>query len=121
MEEQALCEGAVLGAGAVVQRQAMVRFSVLGAGAMVGGVVQLAVVCDNAQLKRGAYCMDQGFTGEVRVPVGEGFAQVPFGMIGVCLGAGARVGSGVWIAPGRVVPPGAVLVSQDVVSRPGLS
>jgi carbonic anhydrase/acetyltransferase-like protein (isoleucine patch superfamily) len=119
VEEQALCEGAVVGEGAVVQRQAMVRFSVLGSGSMVGGVVQLAVVCEEAQLKRGAYCMDQGFTGEVRVPVGEGFATVPFGMIGVCLGAGARVGSGVWIAPGRVVPPGAVLVSQDVVSRPG--
>jgi acetyltransferase-like isoleucine patch superfamily enzyme len=121
VEEQALCEGAVLGAGAVVQRQAMVRFSVLGCGAMVGGVVQLAVVCDKAQLKRGAYGMDQGFTGEVRVPVGDGFATVPLGMIGVCLGPGARVGSGVWIAPGRVVPPGAMLVSSDVVSRPGKS
>ena len=119
VEEQALCEGAVLGPGAVVQRQAMVRFSVLGAGAMVGGVVQLAVVCDKAQLKRGAFGMDQGFTGEVRVPVGEGFAPVPLGMIGVCLGPGARVGSGVWIAPGRVVPAGALLVSPDVVSRPG--
>ena len=40
------------------------------------------------------------------------------GMIGVGLGAGAIVGSGVWVAPGRSVPAGAVLAStQGVVTR----
>jgi hypothetical protein len=42
----------------------------------------------------------------------------PLGMIGVGLGAGAIVGSGVWVAPGRSVPAGAVLAStQGVVTR----
>jgi len=119
VEEQALCEGCVLGDGAVVQRQAMLRFSVLGSDAMHGGVTQLSVLGEHSELKRGAYGMDQSFTGDVGVLVGQEIAGVPLSMIGICLGPRARVGSGVWIAPGRAVPAESVLISDSVVTRPG--
>ncbi|MEE2750573.1 MAG: hypothetical protein VX519_04025 [Myxococcota bacterium] len=118
VEEQALCEGSVLSDGAVVQRQAMLRFSVLGPDAMHGGVTQLSVLGSSSELKRGAYGMDQSFTGEVRVQAGSEIVGVPLSMIGICLGPRARVGSGVWIAPGRAVPAESVLISDRVVTRP---
>ncbi len=118
VEEQALCEGSVLGDGAVVQRQAMLRFSVLGSDAMHGGVTQLSVLGLGSELKRGAYGMDQSFTGEVGVKVGQEVVGVPLSMIGICLGPKARVGSGVWVAPGRVVPAESLLTAERVVTRP---
>ena len=116
VEAHAICEGSVLGPDAVVQRQAMIRFSVLGAGAMHGGAAQLAVFGRGASMKLGSYLMDQSFDDQaVRVPVGERFVRAPLGLAGVCLGEGSRIGSGVWIAPGRVLPPRSVVVAQDVL------
>jgi hypothetical protein len=113
VEALALCEGCVLGEAAVVQRQGMLKFSVLGDGAMVGGVTQLSVLGAGSSLKSGAYGMDQSLEGDVRIRTPEGLVPAPMGMAGLCLGAGARVGSGVWVAPGREVPAGAVLVKAD--------
>lgn len=118
VEELALCEGAVLGAGAVVQRQAMLKYGVLGPGAMIGGVTQLSVFGPHASLKRGAYGMDQSLGGTVRVRVGERMAEAPLGLVGVCLGPGSLVGSGVRIAPGRVVPQELALVAPGALTRP---
>ncbi len=122
VEAHAVCEGSVLGPGAVVQRQAMIRFSVLGAGAMHGGAAQLAVFGQGASMKLGSYLMDQGLGQAVRVPLGERFVRAPLGLAGVCLGEGSRIGSGVWIAPGRVLPPRSVVVAEGVlrsVGQPG--
>ncbi len=114
VEALALCEGCVLGESAVVQRQAMLKFSVLGDRAMVGGVTQLSVLGAGSSLKSGAYGMDQSLEGGVRIRTSDGLVTAPMGMAGLCLGAGALVGSGVWVAPGREVPAGAVLVKDDV-------
>ncbi len=118
VEAHASIQGTVLGRGAVVQRQGWAWFSVLGDGAGVGGAMQLGVLAPGAQLKGGAYLMDQAIGGEVRVLRHDELLPAPLGMIGVGLGAGAIVGSGVWVAPGRSVPAGAVLAStQGVVTR----
>lgn len=115
VEANAVCEASVLGPDAVVQRQAMLRFSLLGPAAMHGGAAQLAVYGAGASMKLGSYLMDQGFHQDVRVPVAGRFVRAPLGLAGVCLGEGSRIGSGVWIAPGRVIPPGGVVVAEQVL------
>jgi hypothetical protein len=111
----------VLGAGAGVPRQALVTSSVRGPNAAVGGAMQLGVLGEGAGLKRGSYGMDQKLgDAPVCVPIRSGMAPVPLGMAGVCLGHGRLVGSGVWIAPGRAIPPGISIVGDRVLSRVGL-
>ena len=115
VEANAVLEGAVLGPRAVVQRQAMLRFGVLGPDVMFGGTAQLAVLGRGASIKLGSYLMDQGFDQDIRVPVGDGFVRAPLGLAGVCMGEGSRIGSGVWVAPGRVIPPKGVVVADAVM------
>ena len=118
VEPLAVVEGSVLGPQAVVQRQAMVKYSVLGPNAAVGGAMQLGVLGQASGLKRGSYCMDQKLgDAPVCVPTRSGMAPVPLGMAGVCVGHGSLVGSGVWVAPGRSIPPGVSVVSDRVLSR----
>lgn len=115
VEANAVLEGAIVGPGAVVQRQAMLRFGVLGPDVMFGGTAQLAVLGRGASIKLGSYLMDQGFDQDVRVPVGDGFVRAPLGLAGVCMGEGSRIGSGVWVAPGRVIPPNGVVVADAIM------
>lgn len=117
VEPLAHVEGCVLGQGVVVQRQALSKFSVLADRAVLGGVVQLAVLGPDSALKLGSYAMDQGLTAAVRVPRGGELVPAPTGMHGVCLGPGAQVGSGVWVAPGRVIPAGVTVLGASALSR----
>lgn len=112
IEDQALVEGCALSSGVRVQRQAMVKYSVIGPGAVAGGVMQLGVLGAEASLKFNGILMDVNFGGPVRVRVGQGLAEAPFGMAGVALGRGATVATGVHVAPGRVIPPGVVVVAD---------
>ncbi len=118
VEALAICEGSVLGQGAVVQRQALCRYSVLAEAAMLGGAAQLAVFGPRSALKRGSYAMDQGLGQDVRVRVGDAFVRAPLGLAGPVLGDGTQVGSGVWIAPGRTLPPGIVVLGPDPLRDP---
>ena len=95
----------------------MVKYAVLGDRAVVGGVVQLGVVGPDASLKRGAYGLDQAFGGEVRVMTSRGLVPAPAGFLGICLGPGTQIGTGVRVAPGRAVP-GGVTVVADALGRP---
>ncbi len=117
VEELAICDAAVLGERALVERQGMVKYAVLGREAVVGGVVQLGVVGPGASVKRGAYGLDQGLSGEVRVQTRRGLVPAPAGFCGLCLGAGAHVGTGVRVAPGRALGAG-VVVLADALSKP---
>lgn len=120
VEEQALIEGVVAAPGAVVQRQAMLKFGVLGPGAAMGGVTQLSVLGAGAALKLGSYGMDQGLGRAVRVLVGRTLHDAPMGLAGICLGAGALVGSGVHVAPGRVIPPKVNVLADHALTHPAL-
>ncbi len=121
VEELALVEGSVLGDKACVQRLAMVKFSVVEAGAFAAGIQQLGVVGRGAIVKHGAILMDQrlGANDRVRVRVGGGLVDAPHGMLGVCVGPDAVIGSGVRIAAGRVIPAGLTVIADPagIVSR----
>ena len=118
VEALGICEGSVLAAEAVVQRQALCRYCLLGEGAMLGGAAQLAIFGPGSGLKRGSYAMDQGLGQDVRVPVGEALRRAPLGLMGPTFGPGTQVGSGVWIAPGRVLPAGIVVLGPDPLRDP---
>lgn len=120
VEEQALCEGVVSGEGAVVQRQALCKFSVLGPGSRVAGAIQLAVMGPGSSIKRGSYLMDQALAegGGVRVEIGGELGPAPMGMTGVCVGARTSIGSGVWVGPGRCLPPDVVIGQGATLLRP---
>jgi carbonic anhydrase/acetyltransferase-like protein (isoleucine patch superfamily) len=121
VEALALCEGLVVGAHGLVQRQALMKYGVLGANAAIGGATQLSVVGCGSELKRGAYGMDQNFSGPVRFLWAGSLVEAPFGLLGVCLGEGSQLGAGVSLAPGRVLSPGVTVVGQAITHPANLA
>jgi NDP-sugar pyrophosphorylase family protein len=115
VEALAHCEGLVVGANGLVQRQALMKYAVLGQEAAIGGATQLSVLGQGAELKRGSYGMDQSFSGPVRYFHQGVLCEAPHGLLGVCMGEGSRLGAGVSLAPGRVLPPGVTVVGHAVV------
>jgi hypothetical protein len=121
VEALALCEGLVVGAHGLVQRQGLMKYGVLGANAAIGGATQLSVVGCGAELKRGAYGMDQNFSGPVRFFLEGSLVEAPFGLLGVCLGEESQLGAGVSLASGRVLSPGVTVVGQAVTHPANLA
>ena len=121
VEALALCEGLVVGAKAVVQRQALMKYGVLGAEAAIGGATQLSVLGCGAELKRGAYGMDQNLSGPVRYFSNGELVPAPTGLLGVCMGESSQLGAGVSLAPGRVLSPGVSVVGQAITHPASLN
>lgn len=120
VEELALVVGSVIGKNARVQRQAMTKFCVLGERASNGGIIQLSVLGDGASIRGGSYLMDRKLDGGlVSVVSADGTVSASGPLLGGALGPGASIGSGVWLAPGRAVPAGAIVTRspQDVLVR----
>jgi NDP-sugar pyrophosphorylase family protein len=108
-----VAEYTVIGQGAELQKQSTAVLSVVYPEARLGGVLQLGLAGRGARLKMGAYCTDMNLQGPVRVLTPEGLRPVDMGYQGVCLGHGAFVASGVWIAPGRVIEAGRVVLRPE--------
>ena len=105
----AIAEFSVVGEGARMQRRATVAASVVYPRARLGGFLQLGVAGAEAVTKVDSVTTDMRVDGPVRVMTPVGLRAVDIGYQGVCLGHQSWVGSGVWIAPGRVVEAGARL------------
>ena len=110
VEPLAIVEGSVLGTRATVQRQAMVKYSVLGPRAHAAGDMQLGVLDREAALKKTAALLDQTVRGSVRVSAWGRLVKAPLGLAGVGVGAGSVVGANAFVAAGRTIPPGLVVV-----------
>lgn len=113
VEAQGLALFSVLGPGAVVQRKGWIQYGVAHRNAGVGGAMQLGVLGPSVSFKHGSYLMDQNLSQSVRVQRNGTLHTAPFGLIGVGVGAGSTIGSGVWIPPGRTVAPKSVLSSTS--------
>lgn len=107
---QAILEFTVVGEGARVYRKALANLSVIYPNARVGGIVQLGVAGRSSATKLYAVSTDMRLGGPVRVTSPSGLMDIDIGYQGVCLGHRAFVGSGVWIAPGRIIEADARLV-----------
>mgnify|MGYP002633242978 CR=1 FL=1 len=104
-------EFSILGDHAELQKKAICTVSVVYPGARVGGTTQLSVIGRDARFKLGAYTTDMNPGGSpVRVMTPGGLMPVDFGYLGSCIGHGAFVGSGIWIAPGRAIEAGRMIL-----------
>jgi hypothetical protein len=104
-------EFSILGDGAELQKKAICTVTVVYPGARVGGTTQLSVMGRDVRFKLGAFTTDMNPGGSpVRVLTPDGLAAVDFGYLGSCVGHGAFVGSGIWIAPGRAIEAGRLIL-----------
>lgn len=104
-------EFSILGAGSELQKSAICTVTVVYPGARVGGVAQLTVIGRDVRFKLGAVTTDMNPGGApLRVMTPDGLAPVDVGYLGCCVGHGAFVGSGIWIAPGRAIEAGRVVL-----------
>lgn len=120
IEPQAMLIASAMGPGARIRRRAWIKYSVLMDNAVHGGVAQLAVLGPGATTKGLSALMDQRLGGPVRVKRNGGLHPVPLGFLGVGVGARTVVGSGVWVAAGRTLPPDkwVVRAADTVLARP---
>jgi acetyltransferase-like isoleucine patch superfamily enzyme len=100
---QAILEFTVVGERARVYRKAVANLSVIYPDARVGGIVQLGLMGTRAATKLYAVGTDMRLGGPVRVTSPDGLKSIDIGYHGVCFGHRSFVGSGVWIAPGRII------------------
>jgi acetyltransferase-like isoleucine patch superfamily enzyme len=103
--------GSVVGRAAFVGVHAVVSGSVLYPGAMAAQLLmQASLLGENAGAFTNSYFFDINFTRNVQVASRGGLVDSGSRVLGVCLGPGARVSAGVWVASGREVPAGALLI-----------
>lgn len=120
IEPQAMLIASVMGPRARIRRRGWIKYGVLMDDAVHGGVAQLAVLGPHATVKGMSALMDQRLGGPVRVKRAGGLHPVPLGFLGVGVGARTVVGSGVWVAAGRTLPPDkwVVRAADAVLARP---
>lgn len=103
--------GSVIGPGAFVARNAVVIGSVVYPGALAGQqLMQLSVLGEGACAFTNSAFFDVNFSRNVRVAHRGRLADSGSQFLGACVGPGARVSAGVWVASGREIPAGALLV-----------
>jgi acetyltransferase-like isoleucine patch superfamily enzyme len=108
--------GSVIGRGAVVGKNSIVFVSVVYPGALASQLLmQGSVLGENSCALTNSGFTDINFTRNVRVAHRGGYADIGTPYLGVCVGPEARISAGVWVASGREVPKGALLVMPPTV------
>lgn len=120
-----------LGANVVLQGGAQVEYSTLGDQTMVSQncavnfcvtypmaavgqfTVQLSVLGRKSIMVNGSFMMDTHFGHDVKVRVDGELRNTEQRFMGCALGHEARLGSGIWIAAGRDIPNGSLIVRDS--------
>ncbi len=120
IEPQGMVVATVMGPRARLRRHGWLKYGVMMEDSVHGGVAQLAVLGPRAVVKGMSALMDQKLGGPVHVKRASGLHPVPLGFLGVGVGARTVVGSGVWVAAGRTLPPDkwVVRAADAVLARP---
>ncbi len=101
----------VLGKGSCVSEASTLRFSVLYPGAFVGQyLMQQCVLGRDCMTTGGAYSIDLNFDQDIRVPLDGVLHSTGTRFLGSAFGHDSRIGTGFWLASGRMVPNGAFIV-----------
>lgn len=116
----------VLGDRAVVAEQSFLRFCVLYPEAVASQyLMQQCVIGRRAITTGGAFTMDLNFDQDIRVPLDGALHSTGTRFLGSAFGHRCRVGTGFWMASGRMVPNDYFLVRDPtrVLSKlpPGLA
>jgi acetyltransferase-like isoleucine patch superfamily enzyme len=109
--EGARISGSVIGRGAFVAPNSVVNLSVVYPGAMAGQLLMQATVLgrESAAFTNSNF-FDLNFARNIRVTHRGRVVDSGTQMLGVCVGPRARVAAGIWVASGREIPAGALLV-----------
>ncbi|MEE2787655.1 MAG: hypothetical protein VX589_09975 [Myxococcota bacterium] len=113
-------EFCTMAARAIVTENTVVRFSVMYPESVVSQyLMQQCVFGYRAVTTSGAYSMDLNFDREIRVPLDGELHSTGQRFIGSAFGHRCRVGTGFWMASGRMIPNDYFVVrdSADVLSR----
>ena len=109
--EGARVSGCVIGKGALVAPNSIVNLSVVYPGAMAGQLLmQASVLGKNSAAFTNSCFYDLNFSRNIRVVHKGRVVDSGTQMLGVCVGPEARVAAGIWVASGREVPAGALLI-----------
>ncbi len=117
---QGMCEMSTVGPGAVVTEQSCLRFSVLYPEAVVGQyLMQMCVLGRKVMTTGAAFTMDLNFDQNIRVPLDGQLFDSGTRFLGAAFGHRSRIGTGFWLASGRMIPNDYFLVRHPdaVVSR----
>ncbi|MEZ4320563.1 MAG: hypothetical protein R3F61_23985 [Myxococcota bacterium] len=113
-------EASTIGQGATVGQRSGVRMCVLYPEAFASQVQMQACVLGRRVLTTpGSFSIDLNLDREIRVPLDGKLHSTGTQFLGSAFGHEARVGTGVWLASGRSIPNGALVVKdpKEVVSR----
>jgi len=113
-------EGSTLGERSHVPQQTVIRLCVVYPRATAGqATMQACVLGRDVVTVPGSYALDLNFENEIRVPLDGELHSIGSPFLGSAFGHGARMGTGFWMASGRMVPNDAFVVRHpdDVISR----
>ena len=114
--------GSVIGRGAFVATNSVVFGSVVYPGAFASQVLmQVSVLGRDSCALITSNFFDVNFSRNVRVFHRGAYVDSGAQFLGVCVGPEARIGGGVWVASGREIPRGALVVkpSGAIVTKVG--
>lgn len=101
----------VMGKGSVVSENCVLRFSVLYPEAVVSQyLMQQCVLGRRAVTTGGSFSIDLNFDQDIRVPLDGQLWSTGSRFVGSAFGHRCRVGTGFWMASGRMVPNDAFLI-----------
>ena len=108
-------EASTLGERSLVAQQTFLRMCVLYPQATAGQILmQQCVLGRQVVTVPGAYSIDLNLENDIRVPLDGKLHSTGTRFIGSCFGHGARMGTGHWLASGRMIPN-----ESFVVHHPG--
>ena len=104
-------ETSVVGHQALVCQASGIRSCLLMPEAVASQAwLQLSVLGRRAITTVGSLTMDLNFERPIRVPLDGSMHEVGREVLGAAFGHDVRVGTGVWVAPGRMIPNGVTVV-----------
>ena len=118
-------EASTIGERSLVCQQTVLRLCLLYPGATAGQqVMQMCILGRGVVTTLASYSMDLNFENEIRVPLDGQLHSTGTPFLGSAFGHGARIGTGFWLASGRMIPNDYFVVRHPsaVISRipPGL-
>ncbi|MEJ8566340.1 hypothetical protein V3330_01775 [Wenzhouxiangellaceae bacterium CH-27] len=118
INEQSIVTGSVFGEAATCSPRGWAKACVIYPAA-VAGKIQACMVGHKAFLASPAHFIDLKFQGTIKVTHQGEIVDTGMNFLGACIGHEAVVGADVWVAAGREIPNGALLVKPpgDILSK----
>lgn len=111
----------LLSPGATVHKGGKLAFCTLYPNAVTAiELLHYSVLGERCILNTGSFVLDLNFKEEIKVMTSRGLQSCGSRYIGCAVGADVVLGAGTWIASGRAIPPGALVIKrpEELLARP---